>query len=84
MSKLQEDFINVLVKGLCNSYMSAKLLPGEMIEIADAETTTTAAGHSESSKVFHSQLTSNLKSNYEMWCEITKKEEQAAANGVTT
>lgn len=74
MSKLQEDFISVLVKGLCNSYQSANLLPGVILKKQDTED---AQGENEG--VFHSELSSNMESNYKMWCQITRQEEAKEA-----
>lgn len=36
MAKLQESFIKVLVKTLCDPYISAGLLPGILIENPEA------------------------------------------------
>lgn len=86
MAKLQKSFINVLVSSLCNSYESAGLLPGIIIDDPESfdlgeqletnEDSMDVLPVKKQKRIFYSELSSNLKTNYEMWCELSEKEEE--------
>jgi len=86
VAKLQENFMSGLVSPLSEAYATAGLLPGILIEDSqmteelndlDIELTmNTSYKKSKNTKIFYSELTSNFKTNYAMWCELLKKEQK--------
>ena len=41
----------------------------------DVATASQTLKRSKNTKIFYSELTSNFKTNYEMWCELTRQEQ---------
>jgi len=90
VAKLQENFMRGLVGTLSDAYVSAGLMPGILIEdshltatdldeLSDSDLDSSQVKTREankSAKIFYSELTSNFKTNYEMWCEQLKQQEQ--------
>lgn len=86
VAKLQENFMSGLVGPLSEAYATAGLLPGILIEdsqmteeLNDSDielTMNTNYKKSKNTKIFYSELTSNFKTNYAMWCELLKKEQK--------
>lgn len=75
MPKLQESFINILVGSLCNAYSSARLLPGIIIEDTTNANIENTNESSKKPKKFFSELSNNLKVNYDMWCQRIRQDE---------